>query len=238
MEVPPTIYPVVGDPQGSSSSIYKEESIPATQKLLQDADGHTKVPGRWGSAHQTFNKFGVPTLFLLILCLIAPSGVAAAPIAHYLDSSCRVTAPLANLSTETLVFFPSVASLFCMARKLTEGRNQRNVSMVPVWVILIWLLPLSMFTYKDINLESSDIFVYAAVVIALVLLLVRSLFNAASQRATDRGCSHCNGEGCAQCGGGGSHGGDPRSTAREQDTSNEDSTPSEAGNFRGSLYVP
>jgi len=188
----------------------RDESMPGVQKIpeeLEDEFRHSEVPARQRSLWQAFHPFTVPSIALLLLGLFAPNGVGAAPILDHQNSSRRVL--LSIFATEAFVLLPSIALLLCIARKFLQGRNQRNALTVPVYAILIWVLPLSMFAFKDVYLELSDVFAYAAVIIALVLVLVGFLFKATSQSAVDRGCSNCSGDGCAQCGGGGSSGGDP-----------------------------
>jgi len=226
-----TVAHPVGSPQESDSSLYpsstrpstpeqdaytishpsdRDESMPGAQKILEELEnrcGHSAVPARRRSLRQAFHPFTVPSIALLLLGLFAPNGVGAAPILDHQNSSRR--ALLSIFATEAFVLLPSIALLLCIARKFLQGRNQRNALTVPVYAILIWVLPLSMFAFKDVYLGSSDVFAYAAVIIALVLVLVGFLFNATSQSAVDRGCSDCSGEGCAQCGGGGSSSGDP-----------------------------
>jgi hypothetical protein len=131
----------------------RDVSIPGFQRLLHhDAGTHSREPARWRHPHQTFRALTVPSMVLVLLSLFAPNGVGAAPIAVHHNSSRRAAALLPTLATEGIVLISSVASLLRIARSLTEGRDQRDV--VPLCAILIAVLPLSMFAFGDVNLES------------------------------------------------------------------------------------
>jgi hypothetical protein len=134
----------------------RDVSIPGFQRLSHhDAGTHSIVPARWRHPRQIFRAVTVPSMVIVLLCLFAPNGVGAVPIAVHHNSSRRAAALLPTLATEGLVLISSVACLLCIARSLTRGRDQRNVSTVPLCAILLAVLPLSMFAFEDVNLEST-----------------------------------------------------------------------------------
>ena len=133
----------------------RDVSIPSFQRLLHhDAGTNSRVPARWRHPQQIFRAVTVPSMVIVFLCLFAPNGVGAAPVAVHHNSSRRVAALLPTLATEGLALISSVACLLCIARSLTEAGDQRHVSTVPLYAILIAVLPLSMFAFGDVNIES------------------------------------------------------------------------------------
>lgn len=160
-------------PQEGSSSLYSSKTPPQmpeqdasiakhpsdrdssnrdVQGLLHhDAGTNSEELARWRQAHRVFRPFlTVPSMISALFCLFAPSGVDASPITVHHNSS-QVAVPfLPTLTTEEgLVFISSVAWLL---RSLTRSRDQRDV--VPLCIILVAVLPLSMFVFGDVNLDS------------------------------------------------------------------------------------
>jgi hypothetical protein len=131
----------------------RDVSIPSFQRLLHHDPGtNSRVPARWRHPQQIFRAVTIPSMVIVLLGLFAPNGVGAVPIVVHQNSSRRAAALLPTLATEGLVLITSVAWLLRIARSLTEGRDQRDV--VPLCAILIAVLPLSMFAFGDVNLES------------------------------------------------------------------------------------
>jgi hypothetical protein len=133
----------------------RDVSIPGFQRLLHhDAGTNSIVPARWRHPQQIVRAITVPSMVIALLCLFAPNGVGAAPVAAHHNSSRRAAALLPTLTAEGIALISSVACLLSIARSLTEARDQRHDSTVPLCAILIAVLPLSMFALGDFNIES------------------------------------------------------------------------------------
>jgi hypothetical protein len=132
----------------------RDSSNLVVQRLLHhDAGTNSEEPARWRRPHRVFRTLTVPSMISVLLCLFAPSGVGAAPITVHHNSSQDAATLLPSLTTEEgLVLISSVAWLLRVARSLTRGRDQRDI--VPLCIMLIAVLPLSMFVFGDVNLES------------------------------------------------------------------------------------
>ncbi|KAF4624314.1 hypothetical protein G7Y89_g13860 [Cudoniella acicularis] len=130
----------------------KDESPLSVQGFLHDQCIHSAIPARRWTLKQTFHTFLLSMVLLILGC--APNGAAAAPIGDHHDYRHTATTLWVTFATKGFVLIPA-ASFLCTARMLIEGRDQRSISTVSVWAMLISVLPLSLFAFNDVHIESS-----------------------------------------------------------------------------------
>ncbi|KUJ21431.1 uncharacterized protein LY89DRAFT_778962 [Mollisia scopiformis] len=137
-------------------------------QLLRDARASYPPPGQQRSLRQIFHPIPIPLASLLFLSFFVPVG--AAPLADSHGHSRSTTVLLPAVAIETFVLISSAVSFLCLVKRFIQGCDGLGSSTVPLWIVLISVMPMSLSVFADVGLGLSGL-VYAMILVTLVLIL-------------------------------------------------------------------